>query len=1008
MKKILSAVFLLFSSVLIFAEDTYFDNYVCRIWNSFGGLTGTTATDIFQTTDGYINIGTYEGLVRFDGLEFTTLRRSRDNDLKFASVRTILEDRHGNLWIGANDEGVQKISQDGNKHYNMETGLPNNSVRALCEDLHGNIWIGTASGIAYLTPAGHLITPQFQAGTVSKGVLTTSLYCDTAGRVWLITGNEKGLFVYKDGLFYTLPELDQYGNYFCTAIAQDLNGDFWLAMGNLGLFKISNGYVRKVTTGKILDESPTWSIYTATDGTIWFGCEKGIVVYSNGVFSEYKGNGKQIAKINKITCDREGGIWFATDRNGVGRLTHGKFRVTKLGTAANAITEDLHGRYWVGTDNGVRCYVENKEVQNKLTEYTKGIRIRHVGIALNGDILVSCYKKPGQLRYNIGTGNIKSWTTDNGLVGDKVRVAIETNPDELYVGTTTGLSIISPNGEIKSLKQLDGLENEYVMCIYKDTNGVVWVGTDGGGIFLMKNGAIISHISSEDGLIGNVIFKISQDKHGVYWVCTGTGISRIHPFDSVHSVPAKYENLNSEQGLGTDSVFQIIPDTAGDVWITSNYGIASAHFNDFVDAASGVSESIDIKFYNRNDGLDSDGPTSTALSICDSRGRMWFTMVDGFAVYDPLKIKENPVSPLVHIETVKIDNLEYKKPRQEIALKPGTKRVDIKFTGISFDAPERIQFAHRLTNFEDSFGAPDSKRVVSYTNLKPGKHTFLVSAINGDGLFSQEAVAMLFVQKPYFYQMPVFWIISLILFLAIITLIFYLKQRAIKLENIRLENMVQIRTAELAQEKDKSDYLLRSILPDKIAEELRDNIHSIGEDFSDVTLLFSDIVGFTKTSSGHTANEIVSALNDLFSRFDERAKRMGVEKIKTIGDSYMAACGVPSPKERHAEIMVEFAKGMYKDLADYNKTAEIQFNIRVGLNCGPVTAGVIGKTKFIYDVWGNTVNVASRMETACTPGKIRVSKAMYDHLKDTNITFTEPMECDIKGKGKMVTYEIVE
>ena len=1012
-KKILSLICLCMLTALS-AESSFFDNYVCRMWNSFGGLTGTTATDIAQTKDGYINIGTYEGLVRFDGVSFHTIRRARGNDYSFSSVRVILEDSRGNLWLGSNDEGLQKISREGNKSYTTQNGLPNNSVRAILEDRYGNIWIGTAAGVVYLTPAGHLITPQFQAGTVSKGIIATAFYCDTAGRVWLITSNERGLFLFSDGLFRTLPELDRaYESYFVTAIAQDLSGDFLVALGDLGLLRVRNGKLATIKTNTMLDRIPTWAIYVANDGTTIFGTEKGLFALNNGTYSKYEGEQIGDAKINRIIRDREGNVWIATDHNGVGKLTHGKFKMTKLKTkqnmpvTTNAIAEDKFGLVWVGTNNGVYCYRDERELTNRLTEFTKGLRVRHVEATESGDILVSCYTKPGQLCYNQKTGEITSWTTDNGLAGNKVRVAIETAPHEFYVGTTTGLSIIHANGVITNLKQIDGLENEYVMCIYKDTNDIVWVGTDGGGIYLMKNEAIIARLSSDDGLAGNVIFKITQDKDGMYWICTGSGISRCPPFDSSHSLPSSFDKINSETGIGTDSVFQVIPDGDGSIWFTSNYGIASVNAAELEEALSKGTESTSIQYYNRNDGLDSDGTTSTALSICDKHGRLWFTMVDGFAVYDPINVRENPVNPLVHIENVKIDNVDYHNTSQEIILKPGTKRVEIKFTGLSFDAPERIQFSHRLTNFEDTFSAPSSERIVSYTNMQPGKHTFLVSAINGDGLFSEEAEEMQFVQKPYFYQMPIFWIVTAVFFLAVIFSIFYLKQRAIKIENARLEKMVQIRTAELEQEKDKSDYLLRSILPDKIAEELRDDIHSIGENFSDVTLLFSDIVSFTKTSSGHTAEEIVSALNDLFSRFDERAKRMGVEKIKTIGDAYMAACGVPTPRKEHTKIMIDFAKGMYEDLADYNKTAKIPFNIRIGVNCGPVTAGVIGKTKFIYDVWGNTVNVASRMETACTPGKIRVTDAVHEHLAGTDVHFSDPMECDIKGKGVMTTYEIV-
>ena len=1015
MKKRLFLFPLFFVASLAFSQKTYLDNYVYQTWSAFGGLTGTTATDVLQTRDGYLNIGTYEGLVRFDGVEFNTIRRARGNDYKFSSVRTILEDSQGNIWLGSNDEGVHKILPDGTaKVYTTQNGLPNNSVRALCEDKVGNIWIGTAAGVVYLTPKGHLITPQFQAGTVSKGIIAVAFYCDTAGRVWLITSNENGLFLFSDGLFHTLPQIDEFfahnsdGKYFASSIVQDLNGAFWLGMAESGLLYINNSEIKRLETNTILDNTSTWSMYVMSDGTMLFGTEHGLISFHNGVFEDSNDKDLRGAKINRIIRDREGNIWLASDRNGVGKLTHGKFSVTKLGTTANAIVEDSVGRVWIGTDKGVRCYVGEKEIKNKLTEFTQNIRVRHVGVTGKNEILVSCYTKPGQILFNPRTEEIKTWTTDNGLAGNKVRVAVETFPNEFYVGTTTGLSIIHADGSVNTFKQIDGLENEYVMCIHKDSNDIVWIGTDGGGIYLMKNEAIINHISSEDGLIGNVVFKIMQDKEGNFWICTGSGINYCKNFDSAHSLPKDFQNINSDNGLGTDSVFQVIPDTSSAFWITSNYGIASVDKKELLDVSLSGERITTLQYYNRNDGLDSDGVTSTALSICDSHGRLWFTMVDGFAVYDPIKVRENPVMPLVHIESVIIDNVEYKNKSQEFVLKPGTKRVEIKFTGLSFDAPERIQFQHQLTNFEEQFSAPSKNRTVSYTNINPGKHTFLVMAINGEGLYSEEAEAMLFVQKPYFYQMPIFWIVFVIVLVSIIVAVFYIKQKAIKLENIRLEGMVRERTVELAAEKDKSDQLLRAILPDKIADELKDGTHSVAESFSDVTLLFSDIVSFTTVSSNHTAEEIVNALNNLFTLFDIRAKAMGVEKIKTIGDAYMAACGLPSPNKDHARVMVEFAKGMYADLANYNQSARIQFRMRIGLNCGPVTAGVIGKTKFLYDVWGNTVNVASRMESACNPGEIRVSQAVFDHLKDSDVKFTQPMECDIKGKGIMTTYEVIK
>ena len=203
MKRLAICFSLFVLGALLFAQQSYFDNYVYQSWNAFGSLNGTSTTDIVQTRDGYINIGTYEGLARFDGVTFTTHKRTADNDLQFVSVRAILEDSKGNLWLGSNDEGLQKITPTENKSYTTQNGLPNNSIRCLAEDKAGNVWVGTAAGVVYITPNGHMITPQFEAGTVSKGIIATHFFCDASGRMWLLTANEKGLFSFDDGIFYT-------------------------------------------------------------------------------------------------------------------------------------------------------------------------------------------------------------------------------------------------------------------------------------------------------------------------------------------------------------------------------------------------------------------------------------------------------------------------------------------------------------------------------------------------------------------------------------------------------------------------------------------------------------------------------------------------------------------------------------------------------------------------------------------------------------------------------------
>ena len=1008
-KSVFSILFLTFS-FSCFSQSSFFDNYVYQSWSEFGGLSGTTANDIYQTRDGYIDIGTYEGLVKFDGVEFNTINRSTDKEYGFASARTIIQDSRGDIWVGSNDEGLHKLSENGNKVYTMENGLPNNSVRALCEDTHGNIWVGTASGVVYITPDGKLINPQFGAGTTANGVIASNLFCDAYGRIWLTTSNENGLFLCEDGVFKPLPQFEKYAPYFATAIFQDYKGQFWFGMGDRGIATMRNNKVTLIKTGTLLDTIPACTILEDENDVLWFGTEHGLVVYANNKFEEYRGAAElSSSNINRIIEDREKNIWFATDRNGIGKMTHGKFLMHRLGKTVNCIAEARDGKIWVATDNGALCYENDDSVENTLTRYTKDIRVRHVETTPDGKVLVCCYSKPAQIIYDGKT--IKTIDSDHGLAGNKVRVAIQSAPDEYYIGTTTGLSIIHKDGSIVSLKQNTGdLDTEYVMAIYKDTHGVIWIGTDGGGIFLMKDEKIFSHLTSADGIAGNVIFKINQDDEGNYWICTGSGITRIKNFDSTKTKRLECNTINSENGIGTNSVFQIMFDNSNNAWITNNHGIASLSMTEIEELFNDERETLTTKYYNRNDGLDSDGATSTARAIIDSQNRLWIPLVDGIAVYDSKKVKQSDILPLVQIETITVDSVPYKNTKDMIILKPGTKRIDIKYTGISFDAPERLIFSHMLTGFDSDYTIPNSERVVSYTNLAPGKHSFIVYAINGNGLQSNNDEMMFFYQKPYLWQRPDFWVVTISLLVGAGIAFFLIREHRIKLENIRLEALVQARTVDLEIEKDKSDKLLRSILPDKIADKLKETTgdKSFGEDFENVTLLFSDIVGFTKVSSGHNAKEIVKALNALFSRFDERAKEMGVEKIKTIGDAYMAACGVPEANENHARIMVDFAKGMLKDLADYNKTADIKFEIRIGLNCGPVTAGVIGTHKFIYDVWGNTVNVASRMETAANPGGIRITEDLKNQLKgQKGLKFSEPIECQIKGKGRMKTYDVL-
>jgi class 3 adenylate cyclase len=206
---------------------------------------------------------------------------------------------------------------------------------------------------------------------------------------------------------------------------------------------------------------------------------------------------------------------------------------------------------------------------------------------------------------------------------------------------------------------------------------------------------------------------------------------------------------------------------------------------------------------------------------------------------------------------------------------------------------------------------------------------------------------------------------------------------------------------ELDDERAKSESLLLNILPGSVAERLKSSARSIADGFPEVSVLFADMVGFTKLSARMSPEELVSGLNEMFSAFDDLAESIGVEKIKTIGDAYMAVAGLQGEKD-HAARVATMALGMVERVAKMDRFAE-PLEVRVGIHTGPAVAGVIGKKKFIYDVWGDTVNTASRMESHGSPGRVHVTNETK-HLLERDFELEERGEIEVKGKGKMKTW----
>ena len=982
-------------------DQSFLSDYVRSNWTTANGLPGMTITDIIQDKKGYIYVGTYDGLVRFDGVEFVNFTRTNDARYDFASVRAIFQDSDENIWVGHNDEGVTCIAKDGTiKKFTTDDGLPHNSVRAICEDNIHNIWFGTASGLCYMTPSGKIVYPEGLKALNQEKIQVSKLYCDTAGRMWISTGIENDLFVHTNNKIERFTGITKIKNPSVMEVCQDKTGAFWFGVAPHYAVRL------KDTEETIYDISHDHqqatvvnSIITDKNGNIWFASDSGLTIIHNGLYTYYdKRNGIADDYINKIISDREGNIWIAYNRGGIEKMSIGKFRTISMPITVNAIARDnLRNCTWLGTDNGLYCYQGTEFVENDITKFCDGMRVRHVEMTYDNELLISNYSEVSQIRVS-PDNQVTVWSQKDGLPGIKSRVGIKTKNGDYYVGTTQGLAIIDhKDGSVVSITKKDGIENEFIMCIYEDSKGQIWVGTDGGGIFILKDKKIIKQYTSQEGLAGNVIFKVLPIENNL-WICTGTGISKYNEEND------SFFNYNSKNGLGTDGVFQMLLDYTNTVWMTTNKGIISAKLDDLKHVEDGSLETLPIKTYGTSDGLVTGGITSTSLSIEDNVGCLWFTLIDGFAIYDPVKAENNQVAPKIEIQEYTIDDTRYEYKGETIILPPSAKRINIKFTGLSFISADRIKFCYKLGGFEQKYSEWSNLRTVSYTNLLPGTYKFTIMSQNSDGVESEPSLPITIIKQPYIWQMPWFWVMIVLFVIGITTLTVLLKIRSMRRIQIELEKKVEERTRDLKNEKEKSEKLLLNILPAEVAKELTDNPNkTVAKKFQNITVLFTDIVGFTKMSDGMSAEQVVSMLNSMVSKFDERAIREGVEKIKTIGDAYMAATGFSGDGTEGAIRMVRFAQGIMQDVCEFNAHSPVKIQIRLGINSGNLVAGVIGKSKFIYDIWGDTVNVASRMESTGEPMKIHVTESTYQQTKDL-FNYSQGVEVEVKGKGQMKTY----
>jgi signal transduction histidine kinase/ligand-binding sensor domain-containing protein len=793
----LALVFLHLASGLGWASldpDKPLTQFIHQAWQTAQGLPQNSVMSIAQTADGYLWLGTEEGLARFDGMRFVIFDK-RTAGLENNQIQSLFVDSHDNLWIGTRGGGLSCYAHGRFRAYTTHDGLSNGTVVALYEDQQGTLWIGTDGGGLLRFENG-----KFHVFTKADGLAGNSVFAitgDRRGVLWI--GTHDGLSKFSKGKFINSYASDGRlpGN-FVRAAYQDSHGVLWLGT-NEGLCRWRpSGEVTTFTTKDGLPSNFVYSLHEDRAGSLWIGSGSGgLSRFANGKFSSYTEAEGLVGKdVWAIFEDREGIVWIGTAGGGLNCLKKGSFTTlsTSEGLISNTILpvyEDSTGAIWMGSDQGLMRWKAGKT----FTYTTKnGLPDNLVfSIVEDRDRGIWVGTRRGLAR--LSDGKFAIFGVKDGLPNDAVVCTLRDHNGDIWVGTRGGLSRFDGT-RFTTYTTQDGLSNDYVRAIFEDKDQTLWLGT-GGGLNRFKNGRFTAY-TTRDGLSSDIVWAIYGEPDGTLWLGTsGGGLDRLRN--------GKITVYTNDKGLFDDSVFTILDDHLGRLWMSCNKGVFSVskkQLNAFADA---LISSITPTVYGTADGMkvrECNGAFQPA-GWRTNDGRLCFPTSGGLAIVDPANLVNNVPPPPVLLERVVVDNRELPAD-QSLTVPPGKGQLEFQFTAPSFIAPEKLQFRYMLEGFDKDWTQAGTRRIAYYTNIPHGEYRFRVLAGNDRG-WGEHGPVLTLNLEPHYYQTTAFYILMGLTGLSLCAAAYRLRVRHLKAREQRLLELVHERTSALQE----SESLLR-------------------------------------------------------------------------------------------------------------------------------------------------------------------------------------------------------
>jgi ligand-binding sensor domain-containing protein/signal transduction histidine kinase len=724
--------------------------YTIDVWETDEGLPQNSVIAMAQTRDGYLWLGTLNGLVRFDGLRFTVFDESNTPELPSSRIVNLFEDTRSELWIGTETAGALLVSGGRVRPLDIGRGSREGRLLAACEDPAGAVWLYTADGQLCRHRAG--LVDVWQVGNEAPSACR-AVIADSEGTLWV--GNDWSLFSLTNNAPVSQARLPLEP----VPIPGKLEG--LLAARSGGHWRFVGGRIQKWQAGRLVrDLGPfPWSrvavgaacedknghlvVGTLGAGLYWFDAEGQATHLSRaeGLSNDY---------ILSLQTDREGSLWIGTDGGGLNRLRRQVFDVVPptRDRVVQTVSEDAAGGIWIGYNGGGVDYWHNGTAQPWSTRVGgREWQVRAVLADHQGRVWVGTWG--GGLLQRQQQHLVKAPGAD--VVHPVVFSLHEGTDGTIWAGTQGGLARLDTNGW-RAFNARDGLPGDGVRAVIQDRDGTVWLGTAGGGLGQFRDGRFVA-VTPPDSRPGEDIASLFLDSEGTLWAGTyGRGLLRWKE--------GRWNRFTSKEGLLSNSVGSIAEDEKGYLWISSNAGVLRVARASFDEVAAGRLALLPGPSYGRSDGLPARECTlgSQPGAWKGRDGRIWIPTIRGLAAVQPSSVGPNTQPPPVTIESVLIDGQAVNaSPLRAVwsgtlSVPANRERIEVHFTSVNLAAADRARFRTWLEGHEKGWTDAGSTRVARFSNLSPKTYRLHVTACNEDGVWNPTGCLLTFTVEPPFWR----------------------------------------------------------------------------------------------------------------------------------------------------------------------------------------------------------------------------------------------------------------